>query len=87
MITPLAIGEIIEKNEYSKKRGEMHTRYANTFFDESFGRSDFQELNPVLLKRGGALRYLVKYITKTGERLYTAEVFHLKFVRNCHRVT
>ena len=63
------VGEIIEKNEYSKKRGEMHIRYANTFFDESFGRSDFQELNPVLLKRGGTSRYLVKYITKTGEKI------------------
>ena len=63
------IGEIVEKNEYSTKRGEVHTRYGNTFFDESFGRSDFQELNPVLLKRGGTLRYLVKYIVKSGEKI------------------
>lgn len=63
------IGEIVEKREYSTKRGEMRTRYGNTFFDDNFGISDFQEVNPVLLKRGGTSRYLVKYITKTGEKV------------------
>ena len=63
------VGEIIPKREYSKKRGERRTRYANTFFDEYFGISDFQDVNPILLKRGGTSRYLVKYITKTGEKV------------------
>ena len=63
------IGEIVEKREYSTKRGERRTRYGNTFFDDNFGISDFQEVNPVLLKRGGTSRYLVKYITKTGEKV------------------
>ena len=62
------VGEIVEKKEYSKKRGERRTRYGNTFFDEYFGMSDFQEVNPILLKRGGTSRYLVKYITKSGEK-------------------
>ena len=30
--------------------------------------SDFQEVNPMLLKRGGTSRYLVKYIMKSGEK-------------------
>jgi hypothetical protein len=63
------VGKIVEKSEYSTKRGNRHTRYGNTFFDESFGKSDFQELNPVLLKRGGTLRYLVKYLVKSGEKI------------------
>ena len=62
------IGELIAKREYSTKKGKRRTRYANTFFDEYFGISDFQEVNPILLKRGGTSRYLVKYITKTGEK-------------------
>lgn len=62
------IGEIVAKREYSTKRRERHTRYGNTFFDENFGMSDFQELNPIHLKRGGTLRYLVKYLPKTGEK-------------------
>ena len=54
------IGELVKKREYSTKRGERRTRYGNTFFDEYFGMSDFQEVNPILLKRGGTSRYLVK---------------------------
>ena len=63
------IGDVVAVSEYSKKRGERYTRYGNTFFDDAFGKSDFQEVNPVLLKRGGTSRYLVKYITKTGEKI------------------
>ena len=63
------VGRLIEKNEYSVKRRKRHTRYGNTFFDESFGMSDFRKLNPVLLKRGGTIRYLVKYIVKTGDKI------------------
>ena len=63
------IGELIRKREYSTKRQERRTRYGNTFFDEYFGISDFQEVNPILLKRGGTSRYLVKYLTKTGEKM------------------
>ena len=62
------IGRLVKKREYSTKRGKRHTRYGNTFFDENFGMSDFQEINPVLLKRGGTLRYLVKYLTKSNEK-------------------
>ena len=62
------IGSIEEKKEYSTKRGGVYTRYANTFFDENFGMSDFQEVNPILLQRGETSRYLVKYIMKTGEK-------------------
>ena len=62
------VGELVKKREYSTKRGERRTRYGNTFFDEYFGTSDFQEVNPILLKRGGPSRYLVKYIIKSGEK-------------------
>ena len=63
------IGTLIARNEYSKKRGKRYTRYGNTFFDENFGMSDFREVNPILLKRGGTLKYLIKYVTKTGEKI------------------
>lgn len=62
------VGEIVRKREYSTKRGGRYTRYANTFFDEYFGISDFQEVNPVLLRRGGTCKYLLKYIMKSGEK-------------------
>ena len=62
------IGRVVEYNEYSLKRKKRYTRYGNTFFDDAFGMSDFQELNPVLLKRGGTMNYLIKYMAKSGER-------------------
>ena len=68
------IGRLVKKREYSTKRGKRHTRYGNTLFDENFGMSDFQEINPVLLKRGGTLRYLVKYLTKSNEKAVYSRV-------------
>ena len=62
------IGSLVKKREYSTKRGGRYTRYGNTFFDENFGISDFREVNPVLIRRGSTSRYLVKYITKSGEK-------------------
>ena len=62
------IGSLVRKREYSTKRGGRYTRYGNTFFDENFGISDFREVNPVLIRRGSTSRYLVKYITKSGEK-------------------
>ena len=53
------VGKLVRKTEYSKKRGKRHTRYGNTFFDEAFGMSDFQETNPVLINPGAEPKYLV----------------------------
>ena len=75
------IGRIVEKNEYSTKRRERRIRYANTFFDENFGISDFKELNPVLLKRGGTLRYLTKYIARTGDKMVYSRVIPAEICR------
>ncbi len=46
----------------------MQTTYQNTYFNEHFGRSDFEEIvgNG---KLGEALAYLMKYIEKTGEKI------------------
>jgi len=75
------IGELVKKREYSTKRGERRTRYGNTFFDEYFGMSDFQEVNPILLKRGGTSRYLVKYIMKSGEKALYSKGLPSEIVR------
>ena len=76
------IGELVRKRQHSKKRNGMYTRYGNTFFDEAFGMSDFQEVNPILLKRGGTSRYLVKYITKSGEKALYSKGLPSEIVRD-----
>ena len=63
------IGNITEKTDYSTAQGKMQTTHENDFFQKTFGRNDFEELNEMELKHGQTLNYLLKYIGKTGERI------------------
>lgn len=63
------IGTITEKIDYSTAQGKMQTTHENDFFQKTFGRNDFEELNEMELKHGQTLNYLLKYIGKTGERI------------------
>ncbi len=62
------LGGIEEHRDYSTITHKMQTTYQNTYFNEHFGRSDFEEIvgNG---KLGEALAYLMKYIEKTGEKI------------------
>ena len=62
------VGEIIETKDYSTKDNRMQTASQNTYFLERYGRNDFQKL--ILPHEvGESLKYLMKYIEKSGERL------------------
>lgn len=62
------VGELIEIRGYSTKDNRMQTASQNTYFLERYGRNDFQKL--VLPHEvGDSLKYLMKYIEKSGERL------------------
>ncbi|MDE5601613.1 MAG: hypothetical protein K2J16_03860 [Clostridia bacterium] len=63
------VGTITEKTDYSTAQGKMQTTYENDFFQKTFGRNDFEELSEMELKHGNTLSYLLKYISKTGERI------------------
>lgn len=65
--TPIMIGELIEKRDYSTKNHRMQITYQNTYFLERFGRNDFEELNPLNLST--SISYITKYIEKSGERI------------------
>ena len=62
-------GELFEKNDYDKKGHRRQITVQNTYFNERFGRTDFEALDKVLMKQGNAMSYLTKYIAKTEERL------------------
>ena len=62
-------GEMFKKNDYDKKRHKRQITIQNTYFNERFGRTDFEELDRVLMQNGNAMNYLTKYIAKTEERL------------------
>ncbi len=63
------IGQITERNEYDTEKGKMQITHPNSFFENNFGRSDFTEISEVELTHGNAVDYLLKYISKTGERI------------------
>lgn len=63
------IGKVYRREDYSTAQEKMQVTYPNTFFEEAFGRNDFEELDEMELKNGNAIDYLLKYISKTGERI------------------
>ena len=63
------IGEIYERRDYSTRQHKMQITYSNTFFEQNFGRNDFEELSEVELKRGSTMNYLLKHLEKTEERI------------------
>ena len=68
------VGDLIEHRDYSTKAHKMQTTMQNTYFNERFGRSDFQPIDPMELDDAKA--YLMKYIEKTGERIaYSKNTF------------
>ncbi len=66
--TPEMKGEIIETRDYSTKSKKMQVAHQNTHFLKHFGRNDFE---PLGRKEDTmqAVRYLMKYMEKTGEKL------------------
>ena len=62
------VGKIEEKQEYSKRKHKMITRFENDFFLK-FGRNDFQPISKKSLTKGRTLDYILKYITKTNEKI------------------
>ncbi len=46
----------------------MKTRMQSTYFNEEFGRSDFESIDDYR-RMGAAMAYLIKYIEKSGEKI------------------
>lgn len=65
---PEMIGELVEVKDYSTKSHRMQTTFQNTHFQKYFGRNDFKELGR-LEDVMQSVRYLLKYIEKSNERL------------------
>lgn len=56
----------------------MQTTYQNTHFLEKFGRNDFKPINEYELSQ--AVKYLTKYIEKSGEKLIYSKNIPTYFV-------
>ena len=60
-------GEFITVKDYSPIKDRVQVTNQSTYFNERFGRTTFEELDPQTI--GPAIAYLVKYIEKTGEKI------------------
>ena len=61
-------GELIKVNDYNLNTKRRQITNQNTYFNERFGRSDFEVINNQR-RKGDALAYLIKYIEKTEEKI------------------
>lgn len=73
------VGEIIETKDYSTKNHQMQITHQNTYFLERFGRNDFK---PIINNIGvnDAVKYIMKYIRKTGEKVIYSKHIQTYFV-------
>lgn len=62
-------GELVEKNEYNVKLHRMEQSIQNTYFNERFGRTTFSEIIKYPNMYSSAVSYIMKYISKTGEKI------------------
>ena len=60
-------GTMEEVTDFDTRSKRMRTTLQSTYFNEHFGRSDFEKLNPHTLRIN--LQYLLKYIEKSGEKI------------------
>lgn len=61
-------GQMIDVNDYNFKSHRRRITHQNTYFNETFGRSDFEEISDEGVL-GDAMEYIMKYIEKSGEKI------------------
>ena len=62
-------GELIEVTDFNLKTHRQKKTVQNTFFNKKFGRSDFEKIIKKPRAYLSAVEYILKYISKTGERI------------------
>ena len=61
-------GLLFEKSDYNFKSHRRQITVQNTYFNENFGRSDFEKIEDNN-RLGDAMAYIMKYIEKSGEKI------------------
>lgn len=72
-------GELVEVNDWDSKNKRRQTTVQNTYFNDKFGRSDF-ELITSQETLGNSMAYILKYIEKTGERIVCSKGLSAYFI-------
>lgn len=66
---PEMIGSIYEKKDYNTNKKKIVKANVNTYFENKFGRNDFQEIDANPIQKEYSVKYLRKYLTKTNDRV------------------
>lgn len=61
-------GMLLDVNDYNFNTHNKQITHQNTYFNERFGRSDFELIDDIA-KMSDALAYIMKYIEKSGEKI------------------
>lgn len=72
-------GELVTVNDWDSKNHRRQNTVQNTYFNERFGRSDF-ELITIRETLGNSMAYILKYIEKTGERIVCSKGLSAYFI-------
>ena len=64
------VGKLVNCSRYSYKRHKMEYYIDNDYFMERFGMSDWIAVTREDLTCGGLVSYLVKYVVKSGRKLF-----------------
>lgn len=78
-IVPEMIGLLEKIKDYSTKTHKMQIAHQNTFFLERFGRNDFKPIENNI-GVGDAIKYMLKYIRKTGEKVVFSKHLQTYFI-------
>jgi len=73
-------GELTTKRDYSTTSRKMQETVQSEYFNERFGRNDFRQINEYEYPLGSAIRYIIKYIEKTGERIVYSKGLYQYFI-------
>ena len=61
-------GMMLEVNDYNFNTHKRQITHQNSYFNETFGRSDFRAIDSTYML-GNAIAYIIKYLEKTGEKI------------------
>jgi len=73
-------GEMITVRDYNTKTHKMQVSIQNTYFNERFGRSDFEEIGKTDFDIRRSLAYILKYIEKSGEKIVYSRGLPMYFI-------
>ena len=79
------VGKICEKRDFSTAQQKMQVTHSNDFFEDTFGRNDFEYIDEILVRKTGNIDYILKYISKSNEKVVYSRGLPAEVCKKVHR--